>query len=187
MEKLKQTFENFGFTGDALDTILNSFELQHYKKGEYIVEEGKVSRYMGLVESGMFQYYVIKDGEERTTYVNIEGTFLASVLSYISQTPSLENIRAITDSSISVISHQNLKKLVNELPPFKEFYINLLETSICGIDASRHNLIVLTAEQRYEFLLKQEPHLLQQIPLQYLSSMLGITPRHLSRIRKNIR
>jgi hypothetical protein len=29
--------------------------------------------------------------------------------------------------------------------------------------------------------------LLQQIPLQYLASMLGVTPRHLSRIRGNIR
>lgn len=187
MEKLKQTFESFGFTDDALDKILNTFELQYYKKGEHIVEEGKVSRYMGLVESGMFQYYVIKDGEERTTYVNVEGTFFASVKSYISQTLAQESVRAIADSSISAISYENLKTLVNELPPFKEFYINLLEQSICGIDASRHNLIVLNGEQRYEFLMKNEPHILQLVPLQYLSSMLGITPRHLSRIRKNIR
>ncbi|MGC4039572.1 MAG: Crp/Fnr family transcriptional regulator [Flavobacterium sp.] len=187
MEKLRQTFESFGFKGEILETVLNAFELQHYKKGEHIVEQGKVSRYMGLVENGMFQYYVWKDGEERTTYVNVEGTFLASVLSYISQTPALENVRAISDSSISAISHENLKKLVNEIPAFKEFYIRLLEQSICGIDASRHNLIVMTAEQRYEFLMQNEPHTLQLVPLQYISSMLGITPRHLSRIRKNIR
>jgi hypothetical protein len=36
-------------------------------------------------------------------------------------------------------------------------------------------------------MLRQEPHLLQQIPLQHLASMLGVTPRHLSRIRGNIR
>ncbi len=77
--------------------------------------------------------------------------------------------------------------LVNEVPGFKDFYIGLLESSICGIDSSRHDLIVLTAEQRYAKMLKHEPHLLQQIPLLHLASMLGVTPRHLSRIRGSIR
>jgi CRP-like cAMP-binding protein len=108
-------------------------------------------------------------------------------MSFIGQTPALENIRALTDGSIHLISRTGLKKLVDEIPQFKDFYIGLLEASICGIDASRHDLIVLTAEQRYEKMLTQEPHLLQQIPLQYLASILGVTPRHLSRIRNNIR
>lgn len=45
---------------------------------------------------------------------------------------------------------------------------------------------MLSAEQRYEKLLKDEPELLQQVPLQYIASMLGITPRHLSRLRNKM-
>lgn len=77
--------------------------------------------------------------------------------------------------------------LMNEIPAFKDFYIGLLEATLCGIDASRYDLIVLTAEERYEKMLTNEPHFLQQVPLQYLASMLGVTPRHLSRIRSKIR
>lgn len=176
-----------GFAGEDLEKILSVFTLQVFKKNDFVVEEGKISKSIGFVESGMFQYYVVKDGEEKTSYISIENTFLASLLSFVSQKPSLENIKALTDGSISLISRTNLKRLVDEIPSFKDFYIGLLEASICGIDASRHDLIVLTAEQRYEKMLTQEPHLLQQIPLQYLASMLGITPRHLSRIRNNIR
>jgi CRP-like cAMP-binding protein len=187
MLKVKIYFEAIGFSGGDLEKILNAFKLQKFKKNEFIVEEGKTSRYMGFVETGMFQYYVIQDGEERTNYVSIENTFFASVLSFISETPSLENVKALVDGSISLISKTNLKMLLNEIPAFKDFYIGLLEATLCGIDASRYDLIVLTAEQRYEKMLKNEPHLLQQIPLQHLASMLGITPRHLSRIRSNIR
>ncbi len=176
-----------GFAGEELEKILSAFTLQVFKKNEFVVEEGKISKYIGFVESGMFQYYVVKDGEEKTSYISIENTFLASLLSFVSQTPALENIKALTDGSISLISRTNLKKLVDEIPSFKDFYIGLLEASICGIDASRHDLIVLSGEQRYEKMLKEEPHLLQRIPLQYLASMLGVTPRHLSRIRNNIR
>ncbi|GAB4040797.1 Crp/Fnr family transcriptional regulator [Spirosoma gilvum] len=187
MDKLKRYFDSIGFAGSDLEKILAAFQCRSFKKNDYVVQFGKTSRHIGFVESGMFQYYVLKDGEEKTTYISIENTFLASVLSFVSETPALENIRALTDGSISLISKPNLQALISEIPQFKDFYIGLLESTICGIDASRIDLIVLTAEQRYEKMLREEPFLLQQIPLQYLASILGVTPRHLSRIRSTIR
>lgn len=187
MQKLQKQFEQLGFKGPLLDKVLQTFLVKTYKKGDFFVRAGETSRYLGFIESGMFQYFVWKDGEEKTSYVSIAGTFLSSVMSYISETPARESVRALTDSEVCVISRTDLKALAAELPPFKDFYVGLLEWAVCGIDSSRHDLLVLTAEQRYEKLLREEPFLLQQIPLQYLVSMLGVTPRHLSRIRGNIR
>lgn len=187
MEKLKKYFETIGFSGVVLDKVLNGFTLKTYAKNDFFVEEGKTSKYLGFIESGVFQYFVLKDGEERTTYVSIENTFVSSVLSFISQAPARESVRALTEGQVCLISRETLKALTNEIPAFKDFYIGLLESAVCGIDSSRHDLIVLNAEQRYGKLLREEPHLLQHIPLQHLASMLGVTPRHLSRIRNNIR
>jgi CRP-like cAMP-binding protein len=187
MEKLQQYFAHIGFSGDDLQAIVNAFALHSFSKNELVVEEGKTSRYMGFVNSGLFQYYINKDGIEITHYVSVPNTWLASVMSFISGNPALENIRALTDGTIFMISKSNLTKLVSEIPAFKNFYIMLLEQSICGIDESRHDLIVLNADQRYAKLLQKQPHLLQLIPLQHLASMLGITARHLSRIRSSIR
>lgn len=186
MEILSTYFKSLGFEGESLEKIIGAFSLEAFEKNDFVVEYGKISKHIGFVKSGMFQYYVLKDGEERTHYVNIENTWLASLLSFISETPANENIRALTNGSIYLISKARLKQIIAEVPGFKDFYIGLLESSICGIDEDRHDLIVLTAEQRYEKMLKSEPHLLQRIPLQYLASMLGVTPRHLSRIRGNI-
>jgi hypothetical protein len=44
----------------------------------------------------------------------------------------------------------------------------------------------LSGAQRYEELYKNHQKYLQLIPLQYLASYLGVTPRHLSRIRKAV-
>lgn len=186
MGKLKTYFGQLGFSGDDLLKIVAAFQLQSFEKNDLVVMQGKTSRHIGLVESGIFQYYVVKEGEEVTSYVSVPDTWLASVMSFVSEAPSLENIKALTPGKIFMISKSNLKKLVNEVAGFKDFYIALLEQSICGIDESRHDLIVLTADQRYAKLLKKEPRLLQQIPLQHLASMMGVTPRHLSRIRNNI-
>lgn len=187
MEKLRQNFQKMGFAGEELEQVLSAFSYKSFKKNYFFVEEGKTSKYLGFIESGTFQYYMIKDGMERTTYVSIQHTFVSSVMSFISQTPARESVRALTDGEICLITRSEIKRLVGEIPRFKDFYISLLESAICGIDSSRHDLIVLSAEQRYEKMLREEPHLLQHIPLQHLASMLGVTPRHLSRIRNTIR
>ena len=187
VEKLKQYFIEVGFEVEDVEKILHSFQLKEFEKETYFVEEGKISRHLAFVESGVFQYFVLKEGEERTTYISIANTFMGSLLSYLNETPAREYIRALTAGKLWVISKDEITKLQNEIPAFKAFNIGLLEWQICCIEKSRFDLITLTAEQRYEKILAEEPHLLQHIPLQYLASVLGITPRHLSRIRKNIR
>ena len=41
-------------------------------------------------------------------------------------------------------------------------------------------------EQRYINLLKEKPHILRRVPLQYIATYLGVTPVSLSRIRKRV-
>lgn len=187
MDTLQQYFQQAGFEEGEVGKILKAFQLKSFEKDEYFAEEGKTCRHFGFVESGLFQYFSLKDGEERTTYVSTANTFIASLLSYLQETPSREYIRALTPGKVWMIRKDAVAALLAELPQFKDFYVGLLEWQICCIDKSRLDLIALTAEQRYEKMLREEPHLLQQIPLQYLASILGVTPRHLSRIRKNIR
>ncbi len=186
MNNLTSFLSQQGFSGKTLDLITCHFTSKTYQKGEHFLEEGKTSHHLAFIESGLFQYYVIADGEEKTTYVATENAFLASLVSFLNQSPSREYIRCIAEGQVWLLRKSDLEKLQAEVPGFKEFYIRLLEYQICCIDNSRFDFIMLNAEERYEKMLHKEPHLLQSIPLQYLASVLGVTPRHLSRIRKNI-
>jgi CRP/FNR family transcriptional regulator, anaerobic regulatory protein len=187
MDKLKSYFESVGFSETDNEKILRCFKKKLFDKGDYFVKEGKSSMQMGFIEAGQFQYYSINgQGEERTTYVSLPNTFLASLLTYLTETPARENIRALSNASVWVIQKKDVIALQNQLPSFKDFYIQLIEWQICCIDKAKFDLITLTAEQRYEKIMKEEPELLQQVPLQYIASMLGITPRHLSRLRNKI-
>lgn len=48
------------------------------------------------------------------------------------------------------------------------------------------SLLNETAEQRYLNLFIEQPKLVEEIPLKYIASYIGITPQALSRIRKRI-
>lgn len=186
MSKLRLYFEQAGFQGEALEKVLEGFTLKPFAKGDFFIEEGKVCRHLAFVESGLFQYYTLANGDEITTYVVGEGGFLTSLVSFLGQTPTRENLRCMADGALWMIHHDAMRRQLETVPGFKDFYIGLLEWQIGCIDNSRFDFILLSAEERYEKMMREEPHMLQQIPLQLLASILGITPRHLSRIRKNI-
>ena len=42
----------------------------------------------------------------------------------------------------------------------------------------------LTASERFEYFIKQTPHLLDKVPQYHIATLLGITPQHLSRLKK---
>ncbi len=185
MDKLLSHFLGNGVPAGEISAIVEAFRFKKYNKGDYFVKEGNTSKSLAFITTGLFQYFYLKDGKEITTYVSGENTFLASVSSFFNQQPSKEWVRALVNSETWEISYNDLTILKSESNAFKNFYINALEQVLSGIDASRTQLIISTAEERYANLMRNEPALLQQIPLQYLASILGVTPRHLSRIRGN--
>lgn len=187
METLAAYFAHHGFAGDSLRQLTDAFSPKKLAKGDLFAEEGRTSRYLGFVETGLLQYVSLVDGDEKTTYTSGSGSFVASLVSFLQAVPARETIRAVVDSSVWVIDRDSLRRLQAEVPAFQSFYVGLLEWQICCIDESRLDAIMLTARQRYEKMMAKEPALLQQIPLGYLASILGVTPRHLSRIRHTIR
>jgi CRP-like cAMP-binding protein len=188
MNALEAYFVTIGFSRQECCQISACFRSKNIAKGEYFVREGAMALQVAFVEEGALQYYSInQEGEEQSTYVSLSGSFAASLLSYLSEVPARENIRAITKSKLWLIGKQEMQGLQAALPAFKDFYIQLLEGQICCIDKARFDLITLNAEKRYKKILQEEPRLLQEVPLKYVASLLGITQRHLSRLRKSIR
>lgn len=185
MEGLLSYFKSKGISDAELARITDGFKHKKMLKGDFFVQEGSTSKYLAFITKGLFQYFYLKDGQEITTYVTGANSFLLSLSSFFKQQPSKENIRALGDAEIWQIHYKDLTILKKESEAFKNFYIAALENLVIAMDETRSNLITLTAEERYGVLMRDEPVLLQQIPLQYLASILGVTPRHLSRIRNS--
>jgi CRP-like cAMP-binding protein len=169
------------------EEIIRSFQALKLKKNGYLVTEGETCNYFCFVESGILQHSIEVLGEEKTTYLALRNSFTASLYSYLNQTPSRKSIKAIVDCELWVVDLRTFKNLIENNPAFHRFYYDLIEKQICLIDDYRIDLLTLTPEERYKKLLQTEPKLLQEVPLHYLASFLGISTRHMSRIRKNVK
>ena len=171
---------------NATITSKESFKLLELQKNDFLVKEGQICNYFCFVESGILQHSIIVNDLEKTTYLALKNMVTTSLESFLNQKPSRKSIKALFNCKLWVIDLEAFLYLKETNEAFRKFYYNLIEKQICRIDDYRIDLLTLTPEERYKKLLYKEPNLIQQVPLHHLASFLGISSRHMSRIRKNI-
>ncbi|AMO20533.1 Crp/Fnr family transcriptional regulator [Flavobacterium columnare] len=170
---------------EVIKQFQSHFKPLYLKKNTFFVEQNEICRFFCFITSGILQHAIEIDHEEKTTYLSLKNTFTASLKSFLTQSPSRKHIKALVNTELLVISLEDFMKLKEENPVFNQFYYDLIERQSCLIDDYRIDLLALSPEERYKKLLENEPKLLNEVPLHYLSSFLGISNRHMSRIRKN--
>ncbi len=169
---------------NSLDNILSVFEPFEIAKGEFFLKSGKICRQMAFIDSGFMRMYDIVDGKEITLWIGSDSKFITSLSSFVFETSNNWNIQAITDCKLHIISRDNHMKLSKNEPKWLEFDNFLLANSFALLEKKMFTQLHTTAKQRFLNLRDEEPNLFKYVPLQYIASMLGITPESLSRLRK---
>ncbi|WP_299681595.1 Crp/Fnr family transcriptional regulator [uncultured Dokdonia sp.] len=187
MQQLKDCItKHVPVQNETLDTIVSFFEPVTVSKGTFLLESGSISNQLIFIASGYLRMYDISDGKEITLWIGSQGKFITSVSSFVFQTSNYWNITAITNSEVYILSREDHFYLCQSQPKWLEFDNLLLASSFALLEQKMFSHLHTTAKQRFEKLLQEEPSLFNHVPLQYIASMLGITPESLSRLRKGI-
>lgn len=188
-ELLAHTLNRFvRLTAAELTLLAGYMQPITVNKGDFYLQQGKVCNYLGFMVSGAMRVYHTANDREYTSYFNFGGRnpFVSSYSSFITRTPSQENIHALDDSELIQIHYDNLQKLYAASPQFEKLGRLIAEynytLAVERIYSLQHN----TAQQRYMQLLQMYPNLVNSVPHHYIASYLGITPESLSRIRKEL-
>jgi CRP-like cAMP-binding protein len=181
-----KSFLDKGILESEITSITDNFTLVSLKKNSFFVKEKEICTHFCYVESGILQHAIMISGEEKTSYLALKNSVTSSLNSFLNKVPSRKSIKALSDCNLWIVDLDTFQELIKTNSTFRSFYYNLIEKQICLIDDYRIDLLTLTPEERYKKFIQTEPKLLQEVPLHYLASFLGISSRHISRIRKNI-
>lgn len=169
------------------DLCIHYFESVVYPKNRILEEEGKMPAYLYFVISGFVRLFHYNDrGDEVTTHINCPPGFITSYTNFANQSNSDENLECITECELLRITKTNLDLLIQQSPAFKDFSFLVFQQSLSYNEKRSKELATLNAEERYLKLMSEHPEVLHNVPMQYIASFLGMNPKSLSRIRKQI-
>jgi len=184
---MKQFLEQFPFlTPGEIEAFTTLFTPRTLKKGDFFVREGQQSTEVAFVVSGIFRsYYVTEKGDEFTYCFRFPNELVAAYSSLITGEGSVESMQAITPAAILVVDKETLDRLTEEHPKWMKFAKIIAEQQYLELETRVFQLQRDSASKRYQALLEHQPEYFRHIPVNQLASYLGITSRHLSRIRNN--
>ncbi len=156
-----------------------------FKKGAYFIQEGETCKQVAFVLSGMLRSFYSSHKDEEITYcITFPNVLTTAYSSFLTALPTQENIQAITETELLIIQKEKFEMLVAQNHNWVYFLKTIAEQQYIELEKRIFQLQKNDAAKRYADLMKNQPAYIQNIPLQYIASYLGISQRHLSRIRK---
>lgn len=186
--QLKSFLAQFNlFTEAEMEEAILLFSRRTLKKGSYFVEEGNKCSEVAFIEKGVFRsFYMAPNGNEMTYCFRFPGDMMAAYSAFITGKGSVEYIQALSDAELLVIPKDQIDILLTKSPAWIHFLKIIAEQQYLELEGRVFQLQRDSANDRYQNLIEEQPEYVRQISVQHLASYLGITQRHLSRIRKAV-
>ncbi len=184
LQSFKETISAYcyldGISWQLLEGIL---EIKSVPAKQMILKEGNTCRFIDYLYQGSFRTFYNKDGEEISTALYTSGQFITNMKSLSREIPSEVNIQALEDAIVVRLQKKEMIGLYEKSAELQAAGRALLEAMVIRENEWKEMYSLFDPAERYEFLMKKEPELLQQISLQHIASFLGMRRETLSRIR----
>ncbi|NVJ46749.1 MAG: Crp/Fnr family transcriptional regulator [Cytophagia bacterium] len=168
-------------------TVSDAFKEKQLQKKEFLLKKGDPSHHMRFITAGCLKVFSLdNDGNERILQFGIDGWWVNDLYGYLTEQPSAYFIQAITDSTVLQIHRDTLNALYDEIPALDRFWRIKIQNAYIALQERTINMMSESAEERYSRFITQYRTMEQSIPQYMIASYLGVTPEHLSVIRKKI-
>ena len=159
-------------------------KIKKLKKKDLLLEEGQVCNFTAFINSGILREYSFQNDKETTVDFVSENQFTSDYQSFIMEVPSMQYLEALTDVELLILKKNDINALYDQYKIWERFGRLIIENVFCSAEAKRKKIISTSHDEQYRNFAASYPQIVQQVPQYYIASYLGLTPEHLSRLRK---
>lgn len=182
------------FSNNSLDLqMLREFckregEVVTYRKDEQLEREGDPAQWFAFVTEGCFKYVThgVSDDREHITWFSFEGEFVVDYPAYLYARPARTSIVAMMPSRVLRVTGEQMKQYFSQSIETMELRAIIAEHVLSQFHSRYIDLHRTTARERYNLLMQRCPGIAEHLDLQDIASFLNVTPKTISKIRKEI-
>jgi len=189
-QALKETLDSYyPITEQTWTEFQKICTIKELKKNDYAFDVYNSTDEFYFLYKGLFRTFSTnEEGKEYTKTFFWEGRLFGPMLNLLFNMPVTANVQAIEDSIIIAINHTKFRELLEKSEDLKMYQILYLEKHwMLQKDRSINSIVLEDAQLRYQNFLNEFKHIVHRLSQHHIASYLGISPTHLSRIRKNLK
>jgi CRP-like cAMP-binding protein len=169
-------------------TFLEGVTVQPLETGEHFLRQGDHARFFALVSRGLVrEYYSSADGVEFTRSFCPPGSATGSLHDLLSGEPAITSIQALEPTRLLRVPYAHFEEGCARFPLWHQVARRHAEALFVLKVRREYELLTMPARQRYAAFRERLGELEARIPQRHIASHLGITPEHLSRVRRQLK
>jgi len=169
--------------------------LVHFSKGQTIHSVGEIPDHLLFIHEGLARASILdENGKDYTWSIffndprsHMSNLFVIDYDSFITHSPSQLHIEALEDCTCVATAYEDVQYFYRLLKKGEHFGRLMAEEAYSYLHRTFINRQSKSAKERFEIFMATTPHLLEKVPQYHIASYLGITPQHLSRLKKAYR
>lgn len=189
MKEIEKYIESYlGIGGKDLSPIAALFETTKLQKQDYLLKLGQYTKSMSFITAGYLRIFApdSRGDKDITQWISTQGMFVTDLSSFIFGTPARWNIQALSDCELYTISKEKYDQIGDYVENWAELDKLFIAKCFVTLENRVFSQLSMTAEEKVRQLLAINSEIFLQVPLQYIASMLGMTPETLSRVRRKM-
>jgi CRP-like cAMP-binding protein len=175
--------------------ITQNCQLVKFAKGEQLLKMGNVCQYVHFIVEGKCISYLTDFNGKTTTWFfhfnraesTVNNVFVVDYKSFLLRHPATLSIETLSPVTAIRFSFEAVNTLIVQSPAIERWRRLVNERAFIHIYDRINTLLTLSATDRYQKLLNEEPFLLNMFSNYQIASYLNVAPPSLSRIKKMIK
>ncbi len=165
--------------------LLCRCHLQNFKPKEFLSEQTRLANEIFFINRGLVRSMIVDPaGTEHSIHFAMENQFIADYTSFILQVPANNSLQAIEETETIVMPRAAIDWGYANLKEGHKMGRLIAEYYFIYFDNRLKNQYTYTATERYENISKVFPNIHHRVAQHMIASYLGISPVHLSRLKK---
>lgn len=165
--------------------LLRDCYVKEFSAKSFLSRQDVVSEEIFFVISGLTRSLIQdKKGEEHTIHFSLANQFIADYTSFMLKVPANNSIQAVENTEVVVLPRARIDWGYRHMKEGDKLGRLIAEYYFIYFDNRLKNQYLYTPAERYQNISKVFPNIHNRVPQHMIASYLGVSPVHLSRLKK---